>query len=64
MRWRTAPALGAQVLQRLLDIKAALEVTRSGAAACGVLWLADVPSELLAIGGLYPAIGAVKARAL
>jgi len=63
MLWRTAQALAAQVLQRVLHMQAALEVTCSGAVACGALWIADVPAGFLAVGGLYPAIRAVRVKA-
>lgn len=61
--WSTAQGLLLEVAMRTVNFGALMELAFGGAVSCSALWLVDRPSDLKAVGGLYPAMRQVRGAA-
>lgn len=62
--WTVAQGLMLEILMRAVHGPALLEIALGGVAACTSIWLAEVPGDFVAIGGLYPRLRRARGAAV
>jgi len=61
--WSTVQALMLESAMIVINPASMLEVLLGGFVACSALWIVDAPSNLVAVGGLYPRLRAWRIAA-